>query len=232
MEQGYCFYPGVLDADEQDQIRRAMDAYWRAQGGEMHGAFGFGIHPLMGVLPELAPFLAHPLIVETLGELFDDEVHLVHAGGRMSTRNIPGSRIGWHHHYGWDEGDVAGRARPRRALAGFYVDGTSAEIGQLLTLPRKIDDPIDAARGALDEAWPGEVEITLPPGSISILDTAVWHDAKAGTQPGMRRIFGSHYQAWSCSRPHPEDNDCDVPEIESYKRENPRLRGLVERGSQ
>lgn len=229
LEQGFCCYEGVLDAREQDQIRAAMDNYWQAQGGGGIGnEFGFGINPLLPAIPELAQFLAHPLIVETLRELFDDEVHLVHAGARMSNQSS-GPRIGWHNHYSWDASEVPNRARPTRALAGIYVDGTQPQVGPLIALPRRVEEPIGEPRGAGLEAWPGEVEVIMAPGSIAIFDTTLWHAAKAGTKPGMRRLFGAHYQGWQNPRSHPEDNACNVPEVEEYKRSEPRFRSLVER---
>lgn len=229
LEQGYCAYEGVLDAHEQDQIRAAMDGYWQAQGGAgTEKDFGFTIHPLLPAIPELAPFFAHPLIVETLRELFDDEVRLVHAGARMSNgASLP--RIAWHNHYAWDESEILNRPRPTRALAGFYVDGTSVEAGPFIALPRTMSEPIGAPRGELFSAWAGENEVIMPPGSIAIFDTALWHAAKAGTRPEMRRLFGAHYQGWKNPRPHPEDNACNVPEIEEYKSRDARLRALLER---
>jgi ectoine hydroxylase-related dioxygenase (phytanoyl-CoA dioxygenase family) len=79
------------------------------------------------------------------------------------------------------------------------------------------------------EAWPGEVEVLLPPGSVAIFDTTLWHSAKAGTQPGLRRLFGAHYQGWSETRVHGEDNACDSPEVLAETRDNIRFRNLVER---
>ena len=225
LENGYCFFPGVLDVGEQDQIRRAMDAHRQLRRGD-DKEFGFAIHPL---LRALAPFLAHPLIIETLRELFDDEVRLVHNGARMSSENSV-ARLSWHHHYSWDEAEVVGRARPTRALAGFYLDGTAPEVGPFIALPRAVGEPIGAPRAALEEAWPGEVEVIMPPGSLVLFDTALWHAAKAGTQSGMRRTFGAHYQGWSNPRSHPEDNECEGPQIAQFKRSEPRFRGLVEAG--
>ena len=227
LTKGFCAYESVLSASEQDQIRRALDGYCQAKNGTTEG-FGVAIHPLLAQIPELAPFLAHPLIVDTLAAVLQDDVHLVHAGARVSNEaSYP--RLHWHQHYGWDESEVPGRPRPTRALAGFYVDGTSDESGPLIILPRRFDEPIGPMRGGEFEAWPGEVEINLAPGSISIFDTTLWHAAKTGTKPGLRRLFGAHFQGWSNPRPHIEDNPCNVPEIEEYKHREPRLRALVER---
>lgn len=229
LEQGFCSFEGVLSEEEQAAIRESIDGYWRAhEGPDKQDGFGMGIHPLMPVLPKLGVHLAHPVIVDTLREVFGEEPRLVHAGARISSQ-ASAPRISWHHHYSWDESTLPGRTRPERVLAGVYVDGTMPSTGALVTLPRAFNDPIGELRGDHMQAWEGEMDVVMPPGSIALFDTALWHAAKAGNQPGLRRLFGAHYQGWSETRSHPEDNACDVPEIEPYKQVNARLRGLVEK---
>jgi hypothetical protein len=228
LEQGFCIFEAVLSESEQSEIREVIDEYWRSHDGpSKEDGFGMGIHPLMPVLPQLGVHLAHPVIVDTLREVFQEEVRLVHAGARISSQ-ASAPRLSWHHHYPWDASALPERTKPERVLAAVYVDGTLPSTGALVVLPRAFNEPIGEMRGDNMLAWPGERDVLMRPGSIALFDTALWHAAKAGNQPGLRRLFGAHYQGWSETRAHPEDNACNVPEIEPYKQVNSRLRGLVE----
>src|SRR5688572_29080535 len=64
MEMGFCSYEGVLDAYAQEHLRSLLDSHWQPLAGNRVGQdWGFGIDPLLPVLPEIAPYLAHPVIV-------------------------------------------------------------------------------------------------------------------------------------------------------------------------
>ena len=152
---------------------------------------------------------------------------MTHAGARISDERSDAA-IGWHEHYSWDKSAIPTRTRCERVLGGIYVDGSTAAAGNLIALPRRFNDPLGAAPGAPQAPWPNEVIVEAPPGSWSIFDTALWHTARRGSQPGKRRLFGCHFQAWSNPRPHPEDNDVNPPAIAGYKKTSPLLHGLLD----
>ncbi len=227
-EQGFCVLPAVYNADECRRMIEIMDAHWRDRGSPPLENFGFNIHPMMPQTPDIAPFLDQPLVIETTRETLRDDVRLVHLGARMSDRQSA-ERIEWHNHYAWDAASIPRRERIERVLWGIYVDGSNAEAGPLIALPRQFIQPLHAPLGELSAAWPGEVEVSAPPGSVVIFDTALWHAARRGSKATMRHLWGCHVQGWNDDRTHPEDNLCDVPEIAEYKRTHPTLRSLVER---
>jgi hypothetical protein len=136
--------------------------------------------------------------------------------------------IGWKNFYSWDKERIPQRDSIERILEGVYVEGSNAAIGPLVVLPRRYNDPLSEPAGEYTEEWPGQMDVEAPPGSAVIFDTALWHTARRGNQPGIRHLFGAHYQGWSNPTPHPEDNTCDGPLIEPHKRTNAALRSLLE----
>jgi hypothetical protein len=224
-ECGYCVLEAVYDAQECEEMRKVLDACWADNGSPKMEGFGFAIHPLFVKAPGMAPFFGKQVVIDTMAEVFGDAPRLAHAGARLSNENSS-ERISWHNHYSWDSETVLDRQRVERVLANIYPDGTAA-AGNLIVLPRGINDPIEPA-GDTNEDWPGQVIVEAPAGSAIIFGTALWHSARRGTQSGVRHLFGGHYQAWNCDRPHPEDNPTNVREIERFKAESLALRGLLE----
>ncbi len=79
----------------------------------------------------------------------------------------------------------------------------------------------------MNEAWAGEIKVEMPPGSIAVFDTALWHAAAKGTGTVARRLWGGHYQGWDETGTHPEDNEVDSPTIADQLPALPQLRALL-----
>jgi len=226
-EQGFCVLESVYNADEIAEAHRLLDGYWQEVGSPKLEGFGMGIHPLAEKVPEIIPLFGKQIVVDVMRTVLRDEVHLVHTGARLSNEDSAAA-IGWHHHYGWDSTGITQRDTIERILGGVYPDGSNEEFGNLIVLPRAYNDPITQPSDDMVAEWPGQLVVEAPPGSVVIFDTALWHTARRGTKPGMRHLFGAHYQGWSTPTPHPEDNTCDVPLIEPHKRDNAALRSLLD----
>ena len=228
-ERGFTFLPSLYDAAECAAMRRILDDYWMSQGSPSlaGGAFGFTIHPMMTRVPDMAPFLDRAEPIDVVAGALCDDVRLVHLGARISGPQSV-MRLPWHNHYSWDTENLAKRDRIERLLIGIYVDGTQEESGPFIALPRAFNEELGAPRDAMDEAWPGEERVEMPPGSVAIFDTALWHAAARGTSGNARRLWGAHFQGWSDARPHPEDNAVNAPEIAAHKRAHPRLKRLID----
>jgi len=233
-ERGYTALPAFFSEDDCAQMREIMDDFWRSQGSpSLAGAeFGFTIHPMMARVPRMAPFFERDLPNEIMRAALGEEPRLVHMGARVSgPSSVP--RIPWHHHYGnfgdygWNADDLLKRTRLERILSGVYVDGTLPESGPFITLPRRFNDPLSAPKGDIRGAWEGEQKVEMPPGSVAIFDTALWHAAAKGTGTSARRLWGGHYQGQSETRAHPEDNEVNSPEIADQLEHLPRLRALI-----
>lgn len=137
--------------------------------------------------------------------------------------------ISWHNHYRWEiPSGGLNREKPERVFGNVYVDGSNLEVGPLVAIPRCLNDPIDQPFTDPRTDWPGQVTVEIPPGSVVIFDSALWHTGKRGAQPGHRHLFGGEYQGWHNLRPHPEDNESDSPALAPYKRDLPILRRLID----
>ncbi|MDQ2730972.1 MAG: phytanoyl-CoA dioxygenase family protein [Armatimonadota bacterium] len=230
-EQGFCVLESLLGPDECRTIKGLLDSYWERRGRPSLQNFGLGIHPALEQIPELASFYANRGVIETIAHILDDEVRLTHTGSRLSEESSPGEgpslSIDWHNHYAWDRSGVPGRKRVERGLGGVYLDGSNEDVGPLIVLPRKYNNPLDGGEGLTTADWPGQVPVEVPPGSVVIFDTALWHTARRGNRPGIRHLLGAHYQGWSNPRPHPEDNVTGSPAVEAAMEEYPALRGLL-----
>lgn len=227
---GFCVLEEVYSAAEARELRELLDGYWRAKGSPSLAGRGFGIHPLLTRVPGIAPYLANTTVVDTLAAVLRDEVRLARTGGRISDESSAESLIRWHNHYGWDQRFLEERETTERVLALVYPDGADGDVGNLVVLPRRRNDPI-APIDRDEPSLPGEAVPRIPPGSVVVIDSALWHTARRGRRPGRRHILGGHYQGWRLDRAHPDDADVDIPQIAEFKRRDPVLRGLVERPS-
>jgi hypothetical protein len=228
-EHGYCVLESVYDDREQEQIRAIFKELCDKKGGFSSERPTIAFHPLLEWGPEMAPFFAKSVVVDTMAEVFQDDVRLAHSGAAVFSNALVGETLThWHAHYAWDIPPTGlKRDNPERVLCNIYVDGSGPEIGPLIVLPRKLNDSVEA-EGDVGEQWEEQVEVVIPPGSAVIFDTAVWHCSKRGNSSKLRHLWGGHYQGWSNPTPHPEDNTADNATVVAYKEELPVLRGLLD----
>lgn len=228
-EYGYCVLESVYNEDECRQMRAALESLCDERGGLTPDIAYRSFHPFLQLRPEMGPFFGKAEVVETMAEVLQDDVRLVHSGGRVSGGYVKPIMVPWHHHYSWEipPGGL-NRDQPERILCNIYVDGSIPEVGQLVVLPRGLNDPIDQPFQDKWVDWPGQMVVYAPPGSVVIFDTALWHTAKRGTQPGNRHLCGGHYQGWHNPKPHHEDNNSDSPGLAPYKPDLSVLRRLID----
>lgn len=224
--RGFCVLPGLFSSTDCDRMTRLLRGHWERVGRPPLRGFGLAIHPLLQHVPEMAPFYATPALVEALAAVLRDDVRVAHTGARLANEESSAS-IGWHEHYAWEKAGVATRTRPERVLFNCYLHGSTAAAGPLVVMPRRLNDPIEPASADPHAAWPGEVVVEAPPGSVVIFDTALYHTARRGQQSGDRYLWGAHCQGRSNPRPHPEDNRADAPLLRSYAQSVPLLRELL-----
>jgi hypothetical protein len=235
LEQGYAVLERVYSERDCAEIRQIFQDAWQRSGRpQAGGSFGFVMHPVLKYAPELARFYARAEIVDALHDIFQDAPRLAHSGGLMSD----GSRrfTEWHYHRSditqpdaWNMDRTDRPAGVERVLANSYIDGSNDERGPLLLYPRRIDDVLAPPHAIRSGDWPGQTVVYCPPGSIVIFEHSVWHAARPSRSSGLRHLFGGHYQAWSNSAPHREDNHCESAELERFKNVYPLFRSLVER---
>lgn len=227
LECGYRTLPSVFSRAECARMVELLDGYWASVGSPELSGFGLGIHPMLQKVPEMAEFCAREEIIDALREVLGDEPRLMHSGVRVSDEKS-GERLGWHEHYEWDKSAITRRTRPERVLFGCYVRGSIEETGPLIVLPRRVNDPIQPPLGGPHDDWPGQVDVIVPPGSVVIFDTALYHTARRGTKPGRRYLWGTHCQGVKETRPHREDNSSEHPLVAAYKQKDARLRRFID----
>jgi len=240
LERGYCVLPSFLTPQQCQEVRDVHDQLVAAGVGRDLGDNGILIHPLLPTDARLSWLFSQPRIIAICAQALGSEVVLKHTGSRIDRAGVPGSltRCGWHNHAFTPElnaiksGDVRRGSRPTRLLTLFYPDGSSPEIGPLVVLPRRWDDPLAPPPGVeIMEAWPGEVVVEAPPGSAVIFTTDLWHSGMIGNRQRCRRLTGAHIQARSCAQTHPEDHVFDTPSLTAACRELPLLAELLGSGA-
>jgi hypothetical protein len=227
-QNSYYILPSLFTPQQCAHIASLFDAHWESKGRPALPGFGMAVHPLFDLIPDIAPYYAHPLLLDTLADILADQPRLVHTGARVSNQDS-NALLGWHEHYGWDKSALSNRTRPERVLFGCYVRGSNPENGPLIVHPRKFNDPLTPCPVGAQENWPGQIAVNAPPGSVVIFDTALYHTAARGTHPGFRYLFGAHVQGASNTRPHGEDNitPTDTPALAAHKAANPRLKKFL-----
>jgi len=232
LENGFYVIEEALPPDHcRDAAQVLDDMIQRGQAREIP-QFGFAIHPLCGQDSRLADVFCNPLAIAILGELFGEEPRLVHTGARVSEAS-QAPRIGWHvHRYNESENLLPAESpdrgvRPKRALAGWYLEGCSPETGPLVVWPRRFNDKLAAPFADHGAAWPGEVHVSCPPGSCVLFTCDLWHAAIAGTTDIRRHLFGAHFQGRSITRKHQEDHLFEGDAVERAMAANPDFGRLI-----
>ncbi|MCC7263539.1 MAG: hypothetical protein IT369_13560 [Candidatus Latescibacteria bacterium] len=205
-EEGYCVVEGAHGPAALAHQEGLLYGVWEGRGKPPLTGFGLGVHPLLTHAPEFAAYFDCAAVEAVLEAAFGDRPRLCHTGARIASEDSA-ANIGWHHHYGWAPEGAAGRSRIERVVVNYYVKGVSPAIGSLWAIPRRVGEPIPDPPGERSADWPGQVELAVPPGAAVILDTALYHTATRGSEPGMRYHWGGHYQGWADTRPHREDMD-------------------------
>ena len=224
---GFCILEFVHDQDAITHQEELLYSEWVRRGKPELSGFGLGIHPLLQFVPDIIQYFDCPEVNTVLELAFGSPARLCHTGARIANEDSA-ENIGWHHHYGWDTDQLPLREKIERVVVNFYVKGVSPSNGSLWTIPRWVGDHLDPLIGEKDKARPGQTEVSVPPGSAVILDTAVYHTATRGNEPGMRYHWGGHYQGWANKRPHGEDMDMsEVQQQDEILNKYPGLRRLV-----
>lgn len=208
-ERGYCVVECALNTASCILAAKVLDEL--IAGGQARDAgSGYVIHPLCTRDARFHPLFCHPLVLGIMAELFGEPPRLAHSGSRVTDPHHR-ERLRWHIHPFTPEeqqirpGDPRRGAAPQRLLCNWYVEGLSLELGPLLVLPRRYDDPLAPPIEDRATCWPGEVAVTCPPGSAVLFTTELWHAALPGSGGLRRRLFGGHFQGALNRRAHCED---------------------------
>ena len=125
-DRGFCILEGVYGADDCAEMREIMQRGQRERGIEQLTG---GIHPLLQHAPDMAPFFARgEVAIDTIAEVFQDEVHLAHSGAKIQRNgDFEGVQFlcPWHHHCeDWYITVPANENKVERVLCNIYADGS------------------------------------------------------------------------------------------------------------
>ncbi len=231
-EKGYVTFPGMMPPADRAAAGKVIDEIIdRGQAGD-HPGFGYAIHPLLTKDRRLGRWIADPFLLAVCSAVIGDEAVIVHSGSRVvdARHRIEGGRLGWHNHAATPDliniqpGDPRRGRKPTRLLFGWTFDGSDAETGALVVIPRRYDDLLAPPSSARGQAWPGEVEVDQPAGTAAIFTVDLWHSAKWPVSSSRRRRgMGCHVQGRNDPTPHPEDQVHAGPEIDAACAEFPTL---------
>jgi hypothetical protein len=238
LEVGYAVLPALLGESERAHACQVHDELISNGRCSDQGDWGFGIHPLLSIDTRLCPLFAHPLVTAVCEAALGGRIHLKHAGSRVEVagRNARAARISWHNHAftpslrDIQPGDPRRGRRPVRLLYGWYLDGSSPEVGSLVVLPRCWDEPLAPPLRPGHEPWPHEVALRAPPGSAVLFTSDLWHCATTGSLTRCRRLTGAHVQDARHSEPHPEDHDFSGAELAQARLHHPAFAQLTPQG--
>lgn len=213
-EKGYTVFECAYSEEEVAFLREHLVRQWDAVGRpELYanppyspapnvtfGPAGLLFLNLPTQYPELAPRLYKRHIIDTMRTLLGNDMRLEVAVGTLSDRTRP--FFDWHVHIGAVDEAYYNHNRPfptfersERVTHLLYLDGLSKENGPLLVLPRTITDPTTPPFDTKLTEWPGQVEITCPPGSVVLLEQCTWHAAHRKESAGLRAFVGSYFGA-------------------------------------
>lgn len=205
LTRGYCVVDRIFDEAERKAIDTIIKNVWRRFGQpDINGSFGFSLPPLFECAPELARFWLNDTYLAVLRDVLDDQPLIEHAGALLV-----GNRrefCPWHDHLGgqdrgrqprqvlWQRYRSQHPTRIQRVNGNIYLDGSNEANGQLLLIPRRVDDPLSEPIGDLDQEWPGQVVVDCPPASLIVFDEAVWHAARRPKMAeGNRILWGAFF---------------------------------------
>jgi hypothetical protein len=225
-DQGWSVLPDPWTPEEGRRMRRILRELLALDRVERFPGFGCKVFALRYYEPAMRPYYDADPVRGVLERLFEDGAKFPMTGVRWSNRESK-PRLEWHDHYCWEPELLATRERFERLSFLCYLEGLDGSTGPLIALPRAFRDPMHQPSADVHAPRAGEVEILAPPMSIVLMDSAVYHCARAGTRDDLRTVWGGQAQAAHCRRYHPQTTDSLVPFLRAVrKRWRTRMRGL------
>jgi hypothetical protein len=207
-ERGYTVFDGLYADPEIEALRVPIVRCYEAIGAPATFArppvepapkvevsvVGLIFHELGRHVPQLAPHLFHPAILDTARAVLGDDVFLEYTAAVVNRDERP--FFPWHAHMGGVDNVVYRKrglfpryAEPERITGLIYLDDLTAENGTLLVSPRRIEDPTEPPHPPTQEDWPDQVELACRRGTVVLLDQSTWHAARPMRREGLRTFI-------------------------------------------
>jgi ectoine hydroxylase-related dioxygenase (phytanoyl-CoA dioxygenase family) len=213
---GWAVIPDVIPMPEVAPFRQAVLREAARQGDEwraMLAAAAAAGHPrggtgiacaenVIGTVPDIAPYLADPRIVEAIEEILGPDVRVSSTSAIVTS---PGNECGgWHADWPFNQRIATHLRAPYPDVAVhfsslFMLTEFRAETGATLIVPgshRFASNP-SADIGVDPRApYPTETHVTGPAGSVFLYDSRLWHCAAANRSAAERVAVACRYAPW------------------------------------
>ena len=229
-EQGYLFFPGLLEDDEVGILQREVPDILNRQGPEVirekedstAARLAFGVHEYSEPFRCLSLL---PRLVNPVRQLLRDDVYLHQS--RLNPKQGFGSGGSWDWHQDYPPWHmIDGMPEPRCIMASVFIDDCTAVTSPLLIVPgsqrhgmldsKRHKDAKGYALHHIDHATfelianeNGIEALIGPAGSVAFVDVNVLHGSANNVSPWRRAITYLIYNAAS--------NACTSTERPSYQ---------------
>ena len=194
---GYLVRERLLDDEHTARLRTAVDEVIERElrtSVRISTSSRFGglfLRHLMDKHPAFLEMLKFPPILSVVRAALGPQVQLRGFSARISYPDEPNQETHWHFHQRVVPDPLPPfYSRPQSIEALVYLDGANEANGPLSVVPGShqwTDRDLPAEQyGDL----PGQVTVTVPPGSVIFVHGSLWHRAHANTPQGaLRRLL-------------------------------------------
>lgn len=194
VERGFLVFPSFLPDNLVRQLRLETDKW--VDAGLRAQSIACAVDPEVNGVPDLLEFemgahgelLAYPPLMDILAQVMGPSFVFHHMHSDRQAPEVPGKA--WHHDY---EQSPQGERKFAMVHALHYLDGLDEETSALVVLPgshKEVAGKLSRAHLA-EDVLPGEVVFgELPPGSMVLLHSALFHTRRARPDGvGKNRYF-------------------------------------------
>lgn len=240
-EQGYTVFERVYDEAWVDAVRGEIVAHYEALGAPTPWSqdsrevaedvvvcmAGLSVRSLLRALPHRAHGLLNPRAVECMRRVLGPQMYMEVAGWIVSDHHRP--FFDWHVHihgqddsYHLERGCWPRLSSVRRLMTLLYLEDLGGDHGTFLVYPRKEGDPAEPPFEREAHAWPGQVELALPRGSLLVVDQSTWHAVRRQLDDELRIWIGCTFASPTAHRANWFD-----PSLLEYTTDDPLLGSVL-----
>ncbi len=203
-EDGFAYFPGVLDEDEMVRLRRAMDeltalpeSYDKHTDPAEHGFMNKSINNAFNRAPIFVPYLDPPEIIDLVEAIHGADCHCIGMTAWVTGPGRPDQTL----HVDWQPltlpEDVMEDPRVKIPIfistLHFYLDDIYEELGPTNFVPGS--HRAGRRPNADEKNWKGvsEESIMCKAGDAVLFRSEVWHRGTANTSEQTRYLLQVHY---------------------------------------
>ena len=229
--ESYAVWPALYSPAQIEAMRSELARVYREAGAPVPygegvrwlgndvelSSTGFVVHKLLGRAASLQQGLLPPEAIAIVRRVLGDDMQLEMVAGVVSDHTRP--FFEWHMHVGGIDDERYRREglrprfeRPERISMLVYLDEMREDSGQLLVLPRRIDDPLEPPYPIASRRWEGQVAVRGPAGTAVLMEQSTWHAVLPRIEPSLRMFVGFWFAAAYATRAERTDETLrDLP---------------------